>query len=378
MIYLDNAATTYPKPEVVYTEMDRVNRALSVNAGRGSYKVAKEATAIIDDTRRLVSGLFSADGKAYVVFTSSVTQALNQIVSGLTLAENSVVYVSPYEHNAVARPLHLAERRTGCKIRTLPLHEDLSIDIEKMEFLFASEPPDAVFVTAVSNVTGYRLQYEKIFDVAHKWHCLTVLDASQAAGLVPISFIESNADIICFAGHKTLYGPFGIGGFLIGKNIKLDVSFAGGTGSNSLNLNMPEEAPGRYEASSQNITAIAGLRASLNELDQKEHYAKVKELTDYTVEQLSSIAGVLVHGQSTHTENIGIVSFNVDGYNSGEVGSILDEEYDIAVRTGYHCAPYIHDFLGDIEYAGTIRIGLGMFTTKEEIDTLIEAIRSLI
>lgn len=185
------------------------------------------------------------------------------------------------------------------------------------------------------------------------------------------------ADVLCFAGHKTLMGPFGIGGFLIKHGITLKKVLTGGTGSASLTLDMPEEAPGRYEASSTNVVAIAGLNASLKGLDINEHRKTLRELTEYLLEALNGIPSVNLMGTFDTDKTLGIVSFVVEGYQSDEVGIILDDEYDIAVRTGYHCAPYIHDYLGDKPYHGTIRIGIGQFNTKEDIDALISAIKSL-
>jgi selenocysteine lyase/cysteine desulfurase len=185
------------------------------------------------------------------------------------------------------------------------------------------------------------------------------------------------ADIICFAAHKTLCGPLGVGGFAIRHGVTLKKILAGGTGSNSLNLDMPNQSPDRYEASSQNVVAIAGLQASLKELDLQGHRAKIEALTKYLLNRLDEVSTVKVLGFYRDGHTLGIVSFVVEGYQSDEVGSILDEEFNIAVRTGFHCAPYIHDYLMDKPYNGTIRIGLGQFNTTEDIDALISALESL-
>lgn len=376
MIYLDNAATTFPKPEKVYAEMDRVNRTLSINAGRGAYKSARTAAGMIADTKQKLLELFHADGLANVVLTPSVTYAINQVIYGLNLGEDSIVYCSPYEHNAVARPLELIHKRKNTKYKLLPIKTDFTIDMDNLAFMFASTKPDVIVVNALSNVTGYILPFEEIFALAKKYDCITILDASQAAGLISIDYRNVNADIICFAGHKTLYGPLGVGGFLINKAVKLDVVFSGGTGSDSLNVAMPEKAPERYEAASQNIIAIAGLHASLSILNPKEHYSYVKELTDYAIEKLTEIDEITLYG--CNDQNIGILSFTIEGYSSDEVGTILDEEYDIAVRTGYHCAPFIHEYLKDVAYKGTVRVSVGLFNTKDDIDALVEALASLV
>ena len=377
MIYLDNAATTFPKPERVYDALDAANRNLSFNAGRGSYKAARDASAIIDDTKNQLLSLLHATGYADVVFTPSVTHALNQVLNGLDLTSNSVIYVSPYEHNAVARTVHQLSVNTGASVEMLPLTEDLQIDLEKTKYQFSKKAPSAIVLNALSNVTGYILPVTELFLMAKEYGATTVLDAAQAAGLIDLDMPNLNADILCFAGHKTLMGPFGIGGFLIKRGITLKKVFTGGTGSASLILDMPEETPGRYEASSANVVAIAGLNASLKSLNIDEHKEIVRELTEYLLEALENIPSVNLMGAFDASKTLGIVSFVVEGYESDEVGTILDDEYNIAVRTGYHCAPYIHDYLGDKPYHGTIRVGLGQFNTKEDIDALESAIKSL-
>ena len=377
MIYLDNAATTFPKPERVYTALETANRELSFNAGRGSYKAARDASAVIDDTKKRLRSLLHATGYADVVFTPSVTHALNQVLNGLDLTGNSVIYVSPYEHNAVARTVYQLSVNSGASVKMLPLTKDLQIDLEKAKYQFSINSPSVVILNALSNVTGYILPVAEIFLMAKEYGAITVLDAAQAAGLIDLDTPALNADVLCFAGHKTLMGPFGIGGFLIKHGITLKKVLTGGTGSASLTLDMPEEAPGRYEASSTNVVAIAGLNASLKGLDINEHRKTLRELTEYLLEALNGIPSVNLMGTFDTDKTLGIVSFVVEGYQSDEVGIILDDEYDIAVRTGYHCAPYIHDYLGDKPYHGTIRIGIGQFNTKEDIDALISAIKSL-
>ena len=377
MIYLDNAATTFPKPEAVYAEMDRVNRDRAVNTGRGSYKAAREATELIRSAKDGMLRLFHAAGIYDVVFTPSVTHAMNQVIGGLDLTPEKNVYFSPYEHNAVARPLHNRLGKIDSEGIMLPLTDELEIDLDKTEFLFQRKPPDVLFVTAVSNVTGYMLPVERLTEMVHRHGGVVVIDAAQAAGLIPADLRKTAPDIVCFAGHKTLCGPFGIGGFLLRKGTELRPVFFGGTGSESLNLDMPDKVPERYEASSPNIVAIAGLYASLKELDVEEHYRTLKELTEYALMSLSDTPKVKLCGYHDGMDSIGIISFVVEGYLSDDVGSILDEEFDIAVRTGYHCTPYIHDYLKDKPYAGTVRIGLGRYNTKEDIRLLTEALKSL-
>lgn len=377
MIYLDNAATTFPKSERVYEALDAANRKLSFNAGRGSYNAAREASAVIDDTRNQLLSLLHATGYADVVFTPSVTHAMNQVLNGLDVTSDSVIYVSPYEHNAVARTVHHLAIDMGVSTEILPLTDDLQIDLEKAKYLFSIKKPTILILNALSNVTGYILPVRELFLIAKEYGAITILDAAQAAGLLDLDMPGMNTDILCFAGHKTLMGPFGVAGFLIKHGVTLKKVLTGGTGSASLDLNMPETTPERYEASSTNVVAIAGLNAALKDLDVTAHRDTVSELTKYLLMALHEIPSVNIMGAYDSGKTLGIVSFVVEGYDSSEVGAILDDEYDIAVRTGYHCAPYIHDYLGDKSYHGTIRVGIGQFNTKQDIDALVNAIESL-
>lgn len=379
MIYLDNAATTFPKPDEVYCAMDFVNRNKSVNAGRGSYLLAREASELIIDSKRMLRDLVNADAYAAVVFSPSITIALNQILNGIIYTEGASVYVSPYEHNAVARTISKIAQTRNIKICMLPINrETMEIDLEKMKYEFSRLTPFAVICTHVSNVTGYILPVTEIFAEAKKYGAITILDAAQSLGLIDIDARNLEADIIAFTGHKCLYGPLGIGGFINVAGIDLDTFVTGGTGSDSLNLNMPDGLEKKYEAASSNIIAIAGLNAALKVIDTKKRIKQEKEITEYLINRLSRIKRVKLLLPADKLKHIGIVSFVIEGMVSEDVGMILDEDFDIAVRTGYHCAPWIHDFLNDKGYLGTIRVGLGMFTTFDDIDSLADAIEDII
>ena len=248
----------------------------------------------------------------------------------------------------------------------------------KMKYEFIKDVPTAIFCTHVSNVTGYILPIKKIFNEGRRYHSINILDAAQSMGIVPMDCKELGADIIAFAGHKTLYGPFGIGGFINISGIPLQEFIVGGTGSDSLNLNMPQSGSGKYEAASVNIPAIAGLNSALDGLDVQCMFEKEKILTEYLIDKLQEIPEITLYLPFDKSQHIGIISFTVDGMNSEDIGMILDEDYNIAVRTGYHCAPYILKFLLDKDSLGTIRVGIGRFTTKEELEQLIMAVKEII
>lgn len=378
MIYLDNAATTFPKPEEVYVAMDQMNRNGAVNAGRGSYRLAQQASRLITETKSMLRDLVHTNSSSAVIFSPSVTIALNQIIHGLCLRDNAVVYVSPYEHNAVARTLHEFVKTKNWQIKEIPLDDKLEIDFDKLCYEFVKNKPDAVFCTHVSNVTGYVLPIKKIFEEAKKHGSVTVLDTAQSLGLVEIRADQINADIIAFAGHKTIYGPIGIGGFINVSGVDLDVFLAGGTGSDSLNLSMPSVGDNRYEPASHNITAVAGFNAALKVLQQENCYRHEKEISNYVIKRLEEIERVKVFVPGDLDNHIGVISFVVEGYSSEDIGDILDSDYNIAVRTGYHCAPYIHKYLRDENSLGTVRIGISQFTTTEEIDQVIDALKEIV
>ena len=374
-IYFDNAATTFPKPEEVYTAMDRVNRQEAVNAGRGSYTLARKAAALISDTRKAILKLAEADEVAEVVFTASATLASNQIFGGLEWSSEDVVYVTPYEHNAIVRVLYALQKKYHFEIVLLERKEgSLELDMEKIQFQFSRKPPTVLAMTHVSNTIGAIVPVKELADLAKKYNAITVVDGAQALGLVPVSLKQMQIDFYIFAGHKTLYGPFGIGGFIRQKTVKLLPYLAGGTGSDSLNPEMFLGDEPVLEAGSPNLVAIAGLNAAVQTLHPEELLQREQELTAYLTTQLRTIPRVILYTPRNH---VGIVAFNIEGYQSADVGMILDEDYNIAVRTGYQCAPYIHDVLEDKEHLGIVRASIGRYTTKEEIDLLVKAVREI-
>lgn len=376
MIYLDNAATTYPKSESVYQVLDEANRNYAFNAGRGSYAKARIATEIIDTTKKQIKGLVNAAVNSSVIFTPSITIALNQILQGIDFCKGDNIYYSPYEHNAVARTLHLIKSRRDVNLLEMPINENtLEIDVERLKYEFSVNPPRCVCCTHISNVTGYVLPVAEIFECAGHYDAITVLDTAQSLGVEKIDMVKMNVSFLAFTGHKSLYGPLGIGGFVDTGKIKINQIMAGGTGSNSLMLDMPSESPERYEFASTNIVAIAGLSQAIKEIDS-DKLIKEEKLVKRLVDGLSQIENInlYVPGSGAYRN---IVSFNLKNYKSEEIGIILDDDFEIAVRTGYHCAPFIHRWLKDEKYLGTVRVGIGKFNTKEDIDALLEAIREI-
>lgn len=375
MIYLDNAATTFPKPEEVYEALDYANRNLAFNAGRGEYQQSTDAFNLIQDTREKLASFVNRDANE-VIFTSSATESLNLIINGITIESGDHVYVSPFEHNAVMRPLKLLQEKVDFELKVLPFDKATwEPDLDSIKNEFALYHPKAIFISHISNVTGYVVPYKEIFEYGMQWNSINVLDCSQSFGVKN----PDNLDLVnymIFAGHKSLYASFGIAGFFKLKNDNLKVVKAGGTGSDSLNLDMPLEKPHRYESGSPNIVAIYGLNKSIDWLKNNDIEGKEEKLLQYLYEKVKDINGIEVYKPEDKLP-FGILSINLDGYKSDELAEILNEDYDICVRSGYHCAPLVHDFLDSKKYNGTVRVSINYFNNNNDIDVLINALNSL-
>ena len=375
--YFDNAATTFPKPECVYSSMDSFYRKHGGNAGRGQYKLAAESSKIIFETRGFIQKILCSPNKD-VIFAPSATVALNMVIQGLLADEKKkTVYISPFEHNSVTRVLHHFEKVGKICVRQLFVSPDFEYDIEKINAQFAEIPPDIVIVSHASNVIGLVAPVLEIFAVAKKYGALTVTDIAQTAGLVPLDVANDLVDFAVFAGHKTLYGPFGIGGFAKNRNVALEPVLFGGTGVDSANQEMPENIPGRYEMGSQNICAVAGLHAAaqwflqnqdeIRAAEEKNHRRLLEILRQYDFVKIAGPADRF----SEKTKCIGVVSTVFDGYAAEDIGNVFDE-MEIAVRTGLQCSPLAHKFLGTFP-AGTVRFSVGYFTGEADFRALEKA-----
>ncbi len=379
MIYLDNAATTFPKPEEVYSTVDFVQRNLAVNIGRGSYRIANEAMKIVDETRYLLSELTGIDNPNNVVLTPSATIAANEVLMGLKWDDLKTVYITPFEHNAIARPLKRICDKYGTKLVLLPFNSDQQLDIERMQVLFATNPPDYLIMNHVSNVTGAVVPVSIIAESAKKYDATVIVDGSQSLGLLDINLNNDLIDYLIFAGHKNLYSSWGVGGFISREEAGLVPVIMGGTGMDSLNFSMGTASPVKYEPGSPNIIAIASLNASLKWI-KKTGIEKIKEKKQKLIDELvTGLMGLDCHlympGKSV--DHSSVVSFNIDGYLSDEIASILSQDNDIAVRAGYHCAPYVHMLINTREFGGTVRASVSYFNEVEDIHALLTAIEEL-
>ena len=374
MAYFDNAATTYPKPESVYRSMDKYYRSSGANAGRGQYKLSQSAGALIAETRVLVQEVLHCPAKQ-VIFEPTATIALNFIIQGIILNGATNIYISPFEHNAVTRTLYHFEKQGKIKVHQLTVSDGLQYDLERIRYQFDSVKPDFVIISHASNVIGLVAPVEDIFVLAKKYNAVTLIDMSQTAGLVDLNVGLSTIDFAVFAGHKTMYGPTGISGFVMDPAIKFPPIIFGGTGYESANQDMPDSLPQKYEMGTLNISGIAGLNAALKwnqdttmDVIWKTEQANRKRL----IELLEDYSYIRIIGNKPECRYVGIVSVLIDGISSDSAGQVFDE-CNIAVRTGLQCAPLAHQFLNTYP-AGTIRFSVSYFTSDEDCEELKAAL----
>ena len=369
--YFDNSATTFPKPEEVYSFMDKFYRENGVNVGRGQHKLASKASFLVDETRKLLLEILHCKNKG-VVFTSTATEGINLVLQGREWKENSIVYISPFEHNAVTRTLFHLKDRYSLKIKRLAFNrEKIEYDLEQIKVDFKEENPDVVICSHSSNVFGIVAPVEKIVEESKKYGAFNFIDMCQTAGLIDLNVGNENIDAIVFAGHKTLYGPLGVSGVVMKKDIDLKPLIYGGTGVESANQNMPDIFPIKYEGGSHNILAISGLNASLKWLKNigiENIYKKEKEIFNKLISLLKNYENIEIVGYREAEEQVGVVSCVFKGYAPDEIGQVLSD-MDIAVRTGLHCSPYAHEFFGTFP-AGAVRLSVSYFTTDDELDKL--------
>lgn len=374
MAYFDNAATTFPKPECVYKAMDQFYRGNGASAARGEYSASISVNQIVAETRERIKRVLHCQAKQ-VVFTPTATLALNIIIQGLLQNDGKTVYITPLEHNAVTRVLHHFEKKGTANVIQLCLSKDLHYDINVIRKQFSERRPDILIMTHASNVCGLVTPVEEISVVAKEYGAVVVIDMAQSAGLVPCNVGLETIDFAVFAGHKTLYGPTGISGFVMNPNIGLAPVLFGGTGFESANQDMPQSLPERFEMGTMNSMAIAGLNASLKWIEEVggDTIRKIEEENrKKLIDLLSEYSFVRIVGNDSDNKHVGVVSVLLEGLSSDSCGSIFDR-LGIAVRTGLQCAPLAHMFLGTYP-AGTVRFSVGVFTTEEDFMKLREAL----
>ncbi|MCD6553180.1 MAG: aminotransferase class V-fold PLP-dependent enzyme [Anaerolineae bacterium] len=379
MIYFDNAATSWPKPPEVIQAVVHFMESVGANPGRSGHRLSVEAGRIVYDAREALSELFNVPDPLRIVFGLNATEAINLALRGL-LRPGDHVITSSMEHNSVMRPLRALERR-GVELTVVSCSPQGFLDPADLEAAIRSNTV-MIVLNHGSNVVGSLLPVREAGRIAREHGLLLLVDAAQTAGAVPLDVQADNIDLLCFTGHKALYGPMGTGGLVIGERVdvgRLEPLKRGGTGSRSEYEEHPDFLPDKCEAGTPNAVGLAGLAVGVRwVLGRGVEHIRAHEvaLTQRLIDGLREIPGVTVYGGLDATRQTGTVSFNVAGLEPSEVGLRLDEEYGILCRVGLHCAPAAHRTIGTFPW-GTVRFGLGYLNAMDEVERAIEAVQRI-
>jgi len=378
-IYLDNAATSFPKPETVYQAVMHTMREIGASPGRGGHRRSLEAGRLLFRTREAIATLINTPDSSRIIFTHSATEAINMALRG-TLRPGDHVITSSMEHNSLLRPLYLL-RKHGIEVTIVAAGSDGRIDPDDVR---AALRPNTrmVAVAHISNVSGTIQAVDLIAGIAREAGALFLVDAAQSAGCEPIDVVKSGIDLLAAPGHKGLLAPQGTGFLYAASTVPIKPLLAGGTGSSATDEEQPDTVPDGFEAGTHNLPGIAGLKAGA-EFVLAQGVALVGEkerrLAGLAAERLADFPGVSICGSSDPAARGGVLSFTTTGMDPAALAFMLDQDFDIAVRSGLHCAPEAHRTLGTFP-GGTLRISPGWFNTAEEIaifcDAVIECVHS--
>jgi len=377
-IFLDNGATSFPKPEEVYKFMDQFYRKFGVNPGRSGYDLCLEAGELVEETRMILTNFFKGKDPNRLCFSYNSTDALNLAIFGM-LKEGDHALTTTIEHNSVLRPLYHLYEFNGVEVDYIPFDSAGFVDPDDFPKKFKKNTK-LVVVNHASNVIGTIQPLKEIGKHCKKRGIPFVIDTAQSAGKIPVDIEDLNADVITFTGHKSLLGPTGIGGLYVREGIEIRHTRAGGTGVRSAVRTHLYEYPYRLEYGTLNALGVAGLHAGLKWIEKKgmtnihEHEMR---LTIMLRDGLKEINGVTLYCQDDLTNHISVLPFNIDGLEASDTGTILDVDYNIACRTGLHCAPSVHEQLGTHKIHGAVRFGIGPFNTEEHIKTAISAVKEI-
>jgi cysteine desulfurase / selenocysteine lyase len=377
VIYLDNAATSYPKPEKVYEEMNRCLREYCANPGRGGHAMSLTSGRAVLEARDALCRFFNIGNPMQLCFTKNATEAINLAIRG-SLKQGDHVITTSMEHNSVIRPLKTLERDLSVEITVIRGNEWGEIDPEQVE---KSLRPNTRLVvsTLSSNVNGIIMPVRDIGTICSGHGALFLLDASQGAGSVAVDVADMHIDMLAFPGHKGLMGPQGTGGLYVREDLKLVPLMQGGTGSNSENLYQPEFLPDMLESGTLNTPGIVGLGQGVEFVNSFGigNLAYLKHLlVKKLYEGISCLKGIKLYSRMEQERNSGIIAFNFEEVDSTEISYVLDKAYGIASRAGLHCAPLAHETLGTLR-SGVVRLSVGCFNTQEEMDRTIEALEEI-
>lgn len=378
LIYLDNAATTYPKPKEVYDFMYEFYQKHGVNPGRSGYDMTLETEEIVHSTRKMLADFFNGTDPNHLTFSYNATDSLNMIIDGM-VAKGDHVITSNLEHNSVLRPLYHKEQDGIIEVTYIPFDEKGYIDPGDFKKAIKKNTR-MVILNHGSNVIGTVQSLAEVGKICRERGVYFAVDASQTAGSQKIDIQEMNIDLIAFTGHKCLMGPTGIGGSYVREGVTIRMTRYGGTGVRSAQRTHLEEFPYRLECGTLNIVGVAGLHAGQKWIQQQGleniHNREIA-LWDRLRKGLQQIDKVITYcAESTANQNA-VLSFNIEGWEAADVGTMLDVDYNIACRTGLQCAPLVHQQIGTDKIHGTVRLSLGPFNAEQDIDTTIQAVKEI-
>lgn len=374
IVYLDHAATSWPKPPEVFEAMRKAMEEAAANPGRGSHRMAVKASRVLYGTRRTLADLFGVKNPNDIALTSNTTEALNLAIKGY-LREGDHVIATMIEHNSVRRPLEYLKRTRGVQVDYIPVDEEGQLDVQLIEGAFRSNTR-LVVCSHSSNLLGSIIPLVEIGELVKRKGAVLLVDAAQSAGMLDIHVEAMHVGMLAFPGHKGLLGPQGTGGLYISPDIDLEPLLHGGTGSQSEAIEQPTVRPDRYEAGTPNTIGYAGLQAGVKkvlEWTPQHIYQHEWELTQYMIEGLQEVEGLRILGPVLGQARTGIVAFVSERYSASELAFRLDREYGIAVRAGYHCTPLAHMASGT-EQTGAVRASVGMSTSRDEVELMRKAI----
>ena len=377
-IYFDHAATSWPKPKQVVEAVTEAMLHTSANPGRGSHKMAVQASRILFNTRKELAKLFNIKNPNDIVFTYNTTMSLNMAIKGI-LNDGDHVISTHVEHNSVRRPLASVKKNKNIEISYLPAGKDGVAKVDMLEQLI-KENTKLLCINHSSNLLGSINPVKALSEIAHKHNVIVLVDAAQSAGILPIDVKEMGIDLLAFPGHKGLLGPQGTGGLYISPEVELDTLYEGGTGSQSESDIQPDVRPDKYESGTQNTAGIAGLAEGvkfIKEVGLQNIYEHEYKLTQKLLEGLQALNGIHCLGPKLGQPRTGIVSFFHDFIDPSELAFILDQHYNIAIRSGFHCTPDAHRLAGSAEQ-GAVRVSVGYSSTEEEVICFLNSMKEIL
>ncbi|HNW72527.1 MAG: aminotransferase class V-fold PLP-dependent enzyme [Bacteroidales bacterium] len=377
-IYLDNSATSFPKPDVVYEFMCNFYKSHGVSPGRSGFDAAIETEEVVHETRKMLTRLFNGDDPNHLTFSYNASDSLNMVLQGLIRSGDHVI-TTKLEHNSVLRPLYHLSMDRAAEITHVSFDKHGYVDPDDIKKAIRKNTK-VVVVNHSSNVIGTIQPIAAIGKICKEAGVLFVVDGSQSAGAVPIDMKAMCIDVLVFTGHKCLMGPTGIGGSYIMDGIPVKGTRFGGTGVRSAQKTHLEEFPYRMECGTLNLVGVAGLHAGvkwITEMGIENLHQREISLWDKLRQGVQNIENVITYCADSVENQNPVLSLNIRGFESGDVGTMLDVDYNIACRTGLQCAPLVHEVIGTDKIHGTVRMSVGPFNTEPEIDAAIEAIREI-